>query len=354
MCKRALALFAVFACLAPVGAASAAVQGTTLLLGRSDGLGPLPAAGDNTAQATQRALSGDGRFVVFRAGGRPRRPRRLPARLAARHPDGHDDADRPQPGRRARERELVRREHQPRRDGGLLQLHGEQPRGGGRPGQSTGFITRGHVYVVRFASGSLFVADRASGAEGAIGDGGADDCLIDSDGSRVAFDSDSRTSSPETRTPTPTSSCATSRRRRRRGERHRARRGHAGGGRRRARVAVRRRHADRLGHARVAARGRHEHQRVRHLRSRHVRGNDVPRQPGDRQRLRRRRLVRARRFPTTRPSSPSSPSRRTSRSAMGTSRPTSSCASSAPTRRCSSAALRPPAARSATGARPRP
>ena len=35
---------------------------------RSDGLGPLPAAGDNGAQTTQRALSGDGRSSSSRAG----------------------------------------------------------------------------------------------------------------------------------------------------------------------------------------------------------------------------------------------------------------------------------------------
>ena len=193
MCKRALALFAVLACLAPVGVASAAVQGTTLLLSRSDGLGPLPAAGDNAAQTTQRALSGDGRFVVFQSGADD-----LGARDGFQHVwlrDTQTDTttliDRSPGGQPANGNSVG---VSISRDGSAACFSSTANNlvAGVGPATTTGFITRGHVYVVRFASGSLSVADRASGAEGAIGDGGADDCLIDSDGSRVAFDSDSK------------------------------------------------------------------------------------------------------------------------------------------------------------------
>ena len=41
--------------------------------------------------------------------------------------------------------------------------------------------------MVRLATGAIVVADRAAGAEGAVGDKGVFDCLLDADASRVAF-----------------------------------------------------------------------------------------------------------------------------------------------------------------------
>ena len=293
MCKRALALFAVLACLAPVGVASATVQGTTLLLSRSDGLGPLPAAGDNSAQTTQRALSGDGRFVVFQSGADD-----LGARDGFQHVwlrDTQTDTttliDRSPGGQPANGNSSG---VSISRDGSAACFSSTANNlvAGVGPATTTGFISRGHVYVVRFASGSFSVADRASGAEGAIGDGGAYDCLIDSDGSRVAFDSDSKnlvagdtnanadvfvrdlTAATTTRVSVT---------------------GPAPGPRWRAAADSSRSPATAPGSPGAPARRCSRATptpALRHLRPRHVRGHDVPRQPGDGQRRRRRRLVR--------------------------------------------------------------
>ena len=286
MCKRALALFAVLACLAPVGVASAAVQGTTLLLSRSDGLSPLPAAGDNGAQTTQRALSGDGRFVVFQSGAddlgardgvqhvwlRDTRRTRQRSSIAAR--------------RQARERELGRRQHQPRRVGGLLHPRRTTSwRGSAR--QRRRASSRAGSYVVRFAAARSPspIARAAPRARSGRRRRRLPDRFRRLAGRlRLGLQEPRRRRHQRQR-----------RRLRARPhrsdddacERHGSGRGSPGGGRRRARGALRRRQPDRLGYPRVAARGRHQRQRIRHLRPRHVRGHDVPRQPGDRQRRRR-------------------------------------------------------------------
>ena len=62
---RGIALLAVVTVIASASSAGAAGPGSTLLVSRPDGLGPLVPAGDNHAAAGTRALSGDGRFVVY-------------------------------------------------------------------------------------------------------------------------------------------------------------------------------------------------------------------------------------------------------------------------------------------------
>ena len=171
--------------------ASGAGPGTTLLMSRADGLGALPPAGDGSATSETRALSGDGRFVVFTSGADD-----LGVRDAHQHAWIRDTTtntttllDRG-PGGAAGDGDGVGASIS--RDGSAVcftSLASNLVSGVG-PVVVSGF-PRAHVYVVRLATGAMSVADRATGAEGALGDRGALNCQLDADGSRVAFDSDS-------------------------------------------------------------------------------------------------------------------------------------------------------------------
>jgi Tol biopolymer transport system component len=167
------------ACHQPAWAVSA---DATILLSRPSGLGALPVPGDGFAFLGATAMSGDGRFIVFTSGADD-----LGVRDGLRHAWVRDTVS------------------------GTTTLIDRVP-GAGAPGNgnaglasisrdgskvcflsgATNLIpgtTGTRAYVATLSTGALIVADRASGAAGAIGDAGAQRCGLDATGTRVVFDS---------------------------------------------------------------------------------------------------------------------------------------------------------------------
>jgi Tol biopolymer transport system component len=156
---------------------------STILLSRPSGLGALPVPGDNFSSLGPKALSGDGNHVVF---------------VSAADDLGVSDA----------------RQHVWFRDtlAGTTTLV-DRVAGGGPPADGDALIaalsrdastvcflseatnlvpgaTGVHVFVATLSTGAIVLADRATGAGGAVGNADAAFCSLDATGTRVVFESD--------------------------------------------------------------------------------------------------------------------------------------------------------------------
>jgi Tol biopolymer transport system component len=168
---------------APAALAADSYQpGATLLVSRPDGFGPLPAQADGNSGNSAQSISADGRFTAFESNADD---------LAGfssdvLHAFVRDDQtgavtllDRAGPGGAIADAWV---------NGVAISADGSTVCFDSYASNlvaGTGSAHR-HVYVVKVATGAIKLADRATG--GAISDGDAQRCSIDSDGNTVAFE----------------------------------------------------------------------------------------------------------------------------------------------------------------------
>lgn len=180
--RRAIAVLGMASVLAAAccGSAAAIDPNTTLLLSRPSGLGALPGPGDGPTSVGSKAISGDGRMIVFASGADDlgvtdtlthvwvRDTLTDTTTLVDRAPGGGAPGD------------------------GLASAAAISGDGGtvcfvGNATNLVAGVTGFHVFVVTLSSGAIAVADR--GAGGAVGNGAAARCALDTTGTRVVFDS---------------------------------------------------------------------------------------------------------------------------------------------------------------------
>jgi Tol biopolymer transport system component len=169
------------ACCTP---ASAFAPNTTILLSRPSGLGTLPISGDNRAEVGLKAMSGDGRFIVFTSGADDLgvsdtrihvwlRDTASGATTLVDHVAGGGE-----PGNGNASQAAISR------DGSRVCFRGTAT-------NLVAGVAGTHVFVATPSTGAIVIADRATGAGGAVGNGDAVSfCGLDATGTRVVFESE--------------------------------------------------------------------------------------------------------------------------------------------------------------------
>jgi Tol biopolymer transport system component len=165
-------------CSAPVWAGG---PNSTQLLSRPSGLGPLPAPGEGGAGAGSKAISGNASRIVFDSEADDLGVRDTFRHIWLRESDTTTLVDRVpgsgEPGNGFAFEAAISR------DGSTVCFTGDATNLA--PG-----VTGRHVYVVTLSSGTIAVADRASGPDGAVGNGSVERCALNADGTRVVFESE--------------------------------------------------------------------------------------------------------------------------------------------------------------------
>jgi Tol biopolymer transport system component len=180
MRRRAIALLV--ACLSTSAAPAWAAANSTILVSRPTGLGPLPAPGNGFAFANGTFVSGDGSKIVFASGADD-----LGVADDLMHVWVRDTA--------AFTTSLVDRAPGDR-PGNARQVYWMAI---SRNGSRVCFISEAsnlvsgvsgmHVFVANLSIGETFVADRATGIAGELGNSSPGRCALNATGSRVVFDS---------------------------------------------------------------------------------------------------------------------------------------------------------------------
>jgi Tol biopolymer transport system component len=164
------------------GPASGAGVNATLLLSRPSGLGALPGPGDGVTSLAPKAISADGRMIVFASGADD-----LGVSDTLVHVWVRDTL--------AGTTTLVDRvpgEGTPGdgvADTAAISADGATVCFVGNATNLVAGVNGIHVFVVTLSSGAIAVADRAGGAAGAVGNEAALRCALDAVGTRVVFDS---------------------------------------------------------------------------------------------------------------------------------------------------------------------